>query len=222
MLRLGWILLLFFPVMSLAHSQWYDIEVLAFAYEEADAGHEQFTPLVGFPSLTSAALVLPSKAYAESGYRSFIALKASEQDFNDSRQNLAYAPDTRVLFHKSWRQNVHSDAHNLPIRLYGGRKVQTSEMRPQPIYQLNKPKLSIYNAQMLPDYLISPYPWELEGTINLKLSRYMHMDTDFVFQDGGKVYRSVASAKLRSREAHYIDHPAFGLLVRINRSPSQA
>lgn len=56
----------------------------------------------------------------------------------------------------------------------------------------------------------------LEGTLRLHRSRYLHLTTDLVFTPPGAPgggYRLAERRQMRSRELHYIDHPAFGLLV---------
>ena len=103
--------------------------------------------------------------------------------------------------------------------------------------------------------------WELEGTISLTRSRFLHVDTDLwytlfeprggavdplrtsgasllnevpedfqglvqeleqVERERGQYYPArqhtmVQSRRMRSDELHYLDHPLFGLLIRVNR-----
>lgn len=71
----------------------------------------------------------------------------------------------------------------------------------------------------------------LQGTVNISVSRYLHLDMDLLLQgirrnpiDGDDVlsgqtqnYRIQAHRRMRSGELHYIDHPLMGVLVLINR-----
>ena len=73
---------------------------------------------------------------------------------------------------------------------------------------------------------------EVEGTINLQLGRYLHLDIDLwkilveppnFIADNYSVhspifyYRMHESRRLRLGEMHYFDHPKFGLLVQVRR-----
>lgn len=214
---LTFLCLFWIPVVSLGNGQWYDIEVLAFAYQSPTVTQEQWPALTGFPDLAAAAMIMPDTTPEHLG-QAFRPLPKDEQNFNDSYKNINYASKTRVLFHKSWSQFV-TDGYNLPIRLYGGKNIQEASLAPLAIYSLEKPAFNLPYAQMHPTYLMPPYPWELEGTIQMRLSRYMHVDTDFVFQrePDHQPIRSHSTLKLRSKEVHYVDHPYFGLLIRINK-----
>ena len=72
-------------------------------------------------------------------------------------------------------------------------------------------------------------PGELDGTLRIYLSRYLHMDINLVYQEGvseggfmgvatnpGKIgYRIHEQRRIKGQETHYIDHPKFGALVRL-------
>ena len=73
-------------------------------------------------------------------------------------------------------------------------------------------------------------PEELNGTLRIYLSRYLHMDINLVYQeeirDGGFMgvatanpskigYRINEQRRIKGQETHYIDHPKFGALVRL-------
>lgn len=73
---------------------------------------------------------------------------------------------------------------------------------------------------------------EVEGTINLQLGRYLHLDIDlwkilveppnfiadnYSVQSPIFYYRMHESRRLRLGEMHYFDHPKFGLLVQVRR-----
>ena len=48
--------------------------------------------------------------------------------------------------------------------------------------------------------------------------RYLHLDTDLVLRDAvsAQPYRIRLHRRLRSEELHHLDHPAIGVLVRID------
>ena len=57
----------------------------------------------------------------------------------------------------------------------------------------------------------------VNGSIKVRLGRFLHMEVSLVFTDGEtqQSFRLSQSRKMRSRELHYIDNPRFGLLTRI-------
>lgn len=70
--------------------------------------------------------------------------------------------------------------------------------------------------------------YELDGSIQISIARYLHVDTQLYLSDfstqqnseGQSVYRTTQvipmkqSRKMRSKELHYIDHPEFGILIQ--------
>lgn len=59
-----------------------------------------------------------------------------------------------------------------------------------------------------------------EGTINgffqLKRGHLIHMITDLEFSEGGTVYRINEKRRFKLKDTHYLDHPKFGVLVRVS------
>lgn len=56
---------------------------------------------------------------------------------------------------------------------------------------------------------------EIQGTVRVSRSRYLHLDLDLVLHQGDQSYRMTVSRRMRSNELNYIDHPMFGALVII-------
>lgn len=67
---------------------------------------------------------------------------------------------------------------------------------------------------------------QLNGTLEVTLGRYLHVDTSLVFSDrtGDRSAHYSAHRRMRSRRIHYIDNPLFGLIVHITpiEEPDQA
>ena len=58
----------------------------------------------------------------------------------------------------------------------------------------------------------------LLGHVTFTLSRYLHLDAHLVrFFDDGAHAILAESRRMRSDEVHYLDHPALGIVVRIDR-----
>ncbi len=58
-------------------------------------------------------------------------------------------------------------------------------------------------------------PGVLEGTINLYKKKYLHVIADLRFNSTEGAVRLEENRRLKSKELHYLDHPLFGLLVRV-------
>ena len=60
----------------------------------------------------------------------------------------------------------------------------------------------------------------VQGVIALRLSRYLHVDVDFLRlgpPEGGPPARFQDSRRMRSGELHYLDHPDMGMLIEVRR-----
>ena len=72
----------------------------------------------------------------------------------------------------------------------------------QPITRSNRPRL----AQL-------PANSSLSGTLSFKQSNYLELDADLQLEN----YQIKESRRIRLGEVHYLDHPAFGALIKITR-----
>ena len=64
--------------------------------------------------------------------------------------------------------------------------------------------------------------YEVEGTISMTRGRYLHLDVQLWMNEQGSLIGQQnsfielrESRRMRSREVHYLDHPAFGMLVNV-------
>ncbi|MBB1487515.1 CsiV family protein [Oceanospirillum sediminis] len=115
---------------------------------------------------------------------------------NGQANRLKRNGDHRILFHESWHMTARGKGKSLPIRIRGGQRFGNQ--------------------------------YELDGTISISIARYLHVSTNLYLSefsatetaDGQRSFRTSQvipmkqTRKMRSRELHYIDHPAFGILVR--------
>ncbi len=58
-------------------------------------------------------------------------------------------------------------------------------------------------------------PGQVEGSINLYKGRYLHLIADLVFSSYDGEVRLNQHRRLKPKELHYLDHPLFGVLVRV-------
>lgn len=243
--RLGaWLCCCIATSLAVAEGKWYQVEVLAFEHATTERyASEQWPAYPGFPDI-SGAVSIREHAPSNSA-QGFTRIPTSEWNFNDSHRLLNQQKHTRVLLHTRWRQYLDKEHDSLPVHLYGGTAYATpfQPTAPSSFY----PRLTQFTAAtMLQPHqqkrlLEKAHPWELEGRMDIRLSRYLHVDADFVFQkpiqhrtssraEGVPVsakdwaqranvqlhpFRLTQSLRARSKEVHYLDHPLFGLLVRI-------
>ena len=145
----------------------------------------------------------------------FRAVAAEDRMLGSAARSIRRSSLYRLMLHQSWTQPITSK--ETPILLQGGEQ---------------------YGAD-----------FELEGTLNVRKSRFLHISTDLWFVrfnktlmpqqdwgthplisdfpdlikaaingetfDAGNRYQMTEQRRLRSNEAHYLDHPQFGLIVQI-------
>jgi hypothetical protein len=63
--------------------------------------------------------------------------------------------------------------------------------------------------------------WRIEGTVDVTLGRYLHVDTRLWYRPdataAGSEYEEMREQRrMRGGELHYFDHPRFGMLMRID------
>lgn len=61
---------------------------------------------------------------------------------------------------------------------------------------------------------------QIDGTVRLSRARYLHLEADLMYHftggfGGPSNFRLKESRRMRSKELHYLDHPMFGMLVRV-------
>lgn len=118
----------------------------------------------------------------------------------------------RVLQHYRWRQPglAAADAVRIrialgsPLQLYVGDDAGGGDFLPASLQPRPGREREVRTAT-------------LDGTLKLRLGRFLHLESRLVYTDvdGGRSYRLDESRKMRSRELHYIDNPRIGILTRI-------
>jgi hypothetical protein len=151
-------------------------------------------------------------------------------------------PDKRALGEEWWPENPGSP--NID------QATQTAFIAPAQLKKPGNVKILLHTAWQQPigEKAQSPYikianQNELEGTININSSRFLHADVDLLLQKNMKItrqkpgllgvsanpaasgenrpvtFRLKQSQKIKSNEIRYFDHPAFGLTLLISPVP---
>jgi len=214
--------LLLISTASLAHAaRWYSVEVLVFTHNNTtERDHENWpttTPAQLLNELRAADAVERQPAGSGNQYQE---LSPSKFKLGGIRKRLANSPRYRPILHTGWVQEA-------PWR---GRDVL------QPIvFQANTDGAPVgLSPSRVPD---------ITGTLTLSRKRYLHLDVDLVmhepstqaeaydqlalndrfadFSNSGNrpvtAFRLKESRRLKRGEIHYLDNPAFGLIVIANR-----
>jgi len=124
-----------------------------------------------------------SGGYKERGPGSFF--------LNSTDQRIRNAAGMRVIYHKAWSQPVVQGRNSQPVAIRAG-------------------------------YMMDDGYHELEGTITVDRGRYLHFKPNLQLRRnislGDGSTRMITALldeprRMKSKEAHYIDHPLFGILV---------
>src|SRR5690606_12728377 len=99
----------------------------------------------------------------------FSLLDNNELVLNDVKKRLVSRNKSRILLHKGWRQKIDRDGNEL-VHLFGGNLVNE-------------------NGSF----------FEIDGTMNVSQARYMHVETDLVFNQPMKVLESASGNENKER-----------------------
>lgn len=227
-------------VPGVFQENWYQIEILAFSRKEPVS--DEYWRLDQQPDLNRDALIrLDSESpqapeHADNidrqaiGYGAWRTLEGTLPLINTAEQ-MSRAGD-RILLHRAWRQPVRERAHAFAVLIEGGNVLPEPVAIPAPGHDSNASELDVpvmdSNGQIttLPELeteeenITAVEIRELQGALRFHLSRYLHLepllwygsDTDSSQRVWVKIDQN---RRMRSEELHYLDHPLFGLLVRI-------
>jgi len=198
-----------------AFAGWYQVEVMIIAHNSTATGESSRelpypdypadAVLLGIaeaPHLPEQASTALQEAVANGGWQAGTdALTLTEMG-----RRMTESSKYRVLFHQRWRQPVDDGAMAVPVYLEGG------EPTPVPV---------VLNGDLLPDD--APHPAtepELQGTLQLSLSRSLQVDTDLWLagtnSEGMRYFSPMReSRRLGEGELHYLDSPRLGVLIRV-------
>ena len=171
----------------------YKVEVLVISHPNSVTGlGENWSHDTGTPDTQHA----HSLKQAGSGNQDYTTLKKSELTLGDAALRITQKTGAKIVLHTGWRQSI-EDNQTTPVHIFGGRQLGDSH--------------SLY---------------ELDGTISLQLSRYLHVGTDLLLQrpqsSGLKPFRIEEKHKIKKDEVLYIDHPFYGVLIKVTDDKTKA
>ncbi len=216
-------LLIFIAIMSfglftsIVSAKDYAIEVIIFANKD---GQQQSAEQFNFKHIIPAprnGLDLDSAT----NISQWQAIPREDYILNNVAERLKRSSNYRILKHIAWRQPVVEKKDSQPISIKAGRDF--SSQYPEHAYRQIEFSDTSTSA---PD---NSKVLELDGTINIVITRYLHLYTDLVYRIPRTIPTDIGAAlnrgqalvdysvqshrRMRSRELHYIDHPLVGILI---------
>jgi hypothetical protein len=224
-MRLALLLLLitFAPIIT-ANERWFDVELVIFSHETPlsrlnEIGLNNFSP----PDLHAARPLLPPTDNA-TALLPYSQIADTALQLTASAEKLRTSRGYRLLHHIGWRQPGVARENAVAVRIQSPALSQSSIVE------------NHGNSQR-----------HIDGTARLSLSRFLHLELDLTFNNQplttapGAPHSVVArtttpiylqgvalqptqrylireSRRMRSREIHYFDHPAFGIIATITPS----
>jgi hypothetical protein len=142
----------------------------------------------------------------------FIALDDSEHEFTQYNGNLELSPNHRLLYHAVWRQPVLNKVQASAIQIIGGDRFGAhSELEGSLTISYNINRVDI-DAQL----------WRNVFNISSELDWHVPLPplSDNTEADSpglviSRVYPMLQTRQTISNQLHYLDHPAFGMLVEV-------
>lgn len=208
--------------------KWYQVEVLVFERRgQRVLTEESWDPDPGRPPIEeSVALIAPGESPLEGpGPHAFRILPADALILSKTRGHLENGAETTPILHVAWRQpGVPKEEAQwvnlyLPPREGGAARTKGSFLGMAQRTGVQNTAASGQPALVPLDALQEPmvFPPVLDGTIRVHLARYLHAEVDLVYHRGDveTPFRLSTSRRMRSGELHYLDHPVFGVLVKV-------
>ena len=176
---------------AFAQNRWYSIEVLVFENtSEAGSTAESWSenvdePRTGFALSPRGGGRVGVLTAGSSEASSIAAVPRSQLAYVNLVKRLAQSGRYRHLVHIGWRQPGLEKSEALPVRIAGSSSA-------------------------------APDASGVRGTIRVYTSGALQLETDLVYNRSDSARFALRESRvMRSGELHYLDHPLFGVLVRV-------
>lgn len=211
-----------------AEDKWYQVEVLVFERRgDWVLQEESWNPDPGHPPIESSiALIAPGESPLEGpGPHAFHILPEDALNLVKVRGHLERGAETTPILHVGWRQPGVSKDNAQWVNLYlpprdadgapASAKLLGMAQRTGAAESETAAEPSLIPLDALQAPMISPPV--LDGTVRVHLARYLHADVDLVYhhENAETPFRLSTSRRMRSGELHYLDHPVYGVLIKV-------
>ena len=151
-------------------------------------------------------------------------LPTTQWKLTSEEQHLRRHPDYHILLHEAWIQTMPSDAkHPTRIHLFGGQG-----------YQHNGKAIAIDNTETTSRF-DQANTWQINGVMSLYLNRYINTQFNLAFAMPTSQFEALnhnpkdaelshqaftylmlnQKRRTKSNELNYIDHPVYGILMKV-------
>ncbi|BBB26076.1 CsiV family protein [Amphritea japonica] len=216
----------------------YKVEVLAFSHLSSDTLDDEIWPVIEtLPSRRSRALKYYKKGQ-QNGY--FTRLPKSSLSLSAKQASLKRSSLYKVLFHEAWIQPINSRKDQYLIRINGGEVLDNGLYELDGYISVDKGRYLHFRSDLFHSRSLSPaestalLKTSTETTVTVQEPLPESADTlpdttselSSESMNGNRYLNQTAipdfltvemksARRMRRAELHYLDHPLFGVLVRI-------
>jgi len=199
------------------HERWYQVEMIVFSRNESSAAQQEAWPKnikLAYPlnlvTLKSADVNDPA---------GFTMLKPNDRQLNAQAATIAKSGSYTLLFHQAWRQMIYGKKTSILInggKTFNGHQELEGSIDLS-VAQFLKFQTNLWLTQFVSAQAASTIGNELEGWPELPAIPNVESTTndqpaDFVTK---RIVKINQQRSMRSVEVHYIDHPLFGIIIKI-------
>lgn len=202
------------PTREPEEERWYQVELILFLNQTGGlASREEWPRDTGVPVMEGAVGLEPVPVEA-AGLVPFQALREEELELHAAYRKLERSPHYKPLLHMGWRQPFAENQEEfIPLKIRAPLNPELdalpasgSEATPTVPTDPNVPAgtAPIWSVEQV----AAPKPLEgIEGTVKLRVARYLHFDVDLLYQKELPLLPETA-AKLEGSTAFPTDNPA--------------
>lgn len=217
---------------SPVYAAWYQVEIIVFENLYANSDGELWYENPGIPARDgSIELVQPGEGTLKDNQDlqeerklliPFMILPRERYRMDGIHQVMKSSSEYRPIIHVSWQQPGSSRAR--PVHIEKMEKTSTGSM---------------VSGNGEPDFIVPP-EFELDGTVRIRSSHFLHVDLDLIYfigsgsntgvvtkrdmnnkamfvQEKAEYVRLKETRKIKLNELHYFDHPMFGAILQVTR-----
>jgi hypothetical protein len=249
------LLVLNFPVYGATEDEikFYDVEVVIFKNDKGPKGKEYILP-ESSPRIEGKVLDLSSpKSIKAAKKNSYEIISTDKMRLTETALSIVDSDRYSLLAHVAWRQPGVKKDQAMPIWIKGGRvfgkefisidnQIDSELLAKTEYLSGQNSSTTATNASSdIQNHTSGSNLYELEGTITIGLSRYLHTYADLVLRkprltidpttEGSDLDQSVLEnlpdtrilnnhslrerRRMRSKKLHYLDNPEFSMLILI-------
>jgi hypothetical protein len=191
-----------------AKSRWYQVEVIVFQHNDVGAaGGEQWPDLGSLPDFRDAINLFgnrPSESAPANGERPNEVALPGPIAFQSLPGKLLKMSG---VYHRLGDLGAYT-----PIAHVGWRQPGLGGTRARSVYISDKPRLA---ADVSATSLDPSGAQLVEGSVQIRVGRLLHVVTDFVKYGATAPVRITEQRQVKLKEIHYFDHPLFGVIVQV-------